>query len=166
MTEQYAINVRVDDEFAERTPTCRLRDAIARTLDQFEVEPGIGVTLLVTDDRAVQKLNQRFRAVDAPTDVLSFPAGEAIADEEPYLGDIVVAFPYTAVHAEADGFPLEDVLVLLAVHGSLHLLGFDHDTIDNQVEMWAVQRETMGQLGASLDVVPPLYDFPVEDDPS
>ena len=122
MTKRYAICVRVDDEFADAAPTCRLREAIAVTMRAHHVPPDAGATLLVTGDDEIRKLNRRFRGVDSPTDVLSFPAvddpGDVLSstEPEPYLGDIVVAFPYTAAHAEQDGHALEDVLILLAVH--------------------------------------------------
>ena len=92
----YEIDVRVDDDYAAHTPVCRMREAVALTLTQHDVPAPSGLTLLVTDDDAVQRLNARYRDVDAPTDVLSFPAEpeelppgvppEAEV-EPPYLGD-------------------------------------------------------------------------------
>jgi len=171
MTERdYVICVRVDALYAEATPSCRLREAIALTLRHGQIPPCTGVTLLVTDDESVHKLNKRFRGVDAPTDVLSFPAVDDLSElvqageEEPYLGDVVVAFPYTAAQAQEDGHDIGDVLVLLAVHGTLHLLGYDHDTPQRQAEMWARQESLLRELGVPPGVMPPLYDFPAEDD--
>ncbi len=167
-TSHYTICVRVDDAYAEQTPTCLVRKAIALTLDRHEVHPRTGVTLLVTGDEEVQKLNRLYRDVDAPTDVLSFPASEegegALPglDEEPYLGDIVVAFPYTALHAREDGHLIDHVLTLLAVHGTLHLLGYDHDSREAQAEMWAQQQAVLEQLAIPASVMPPFYDFPDE----
>ncbi len=171
MTEhQYDVCVRVDALYAEATPTCRLQEAIALTLQHYQVPPRTGVTLLITDDESVRKLNRRFRGVDAPTDVLSFPAVEDLSEleqpgeEGPYLGDMVVAFPYTAAQAREDGHNIADVLVLLAVHGTLHLLGYDHDTPQNQADMWARQEALLRMLGVPASVMPPLYDFPAEDE--
>ncbi len=171
MTEiDYPICIRVDALYADETPTCRLREAIALTLQQHQIPPGTGVTMLVTDDESVRKLNKRFRGVDAPTDVLSFPTVDDLnelrepGEEEPYLGDIVVAFPYTAAQAQEDGHAIADVLVLLAVHGTLHLLGYDHDTPQHQAEMWARQEALLSGLGVPGKVMPPLYDFPAEGD--
>jgi probable rRNA maturation factor len=170
MSDRYCICVRVDDDFAEQTPTCLLRKAIATTLQHYDVAPDIGVTLLVTHDDDVRKLNQRYRGVDSVTDVLSFPAGadDSAAvppgvEEAPYLGDIIVAYPYTARQAGQDSHPLADVLVLLAVHGTLHLLGFDHDNADNQTQMWQAQETILKQLDVSTTVIPPMYDYGGDD---
>ena len=169
-SDTFAICVRVDDAYAEQTPTCLLRRAISLTLERHDVPVTAGVTLLVTGDEDVQKLNRRFRDVDAPTDVLSFPSMEAGespmpgVEEEPYLGDIIVAFPYTALHAHEDGHAIEHVLALLAVHGTLHLLGYDHDDADAQAEMWDLQAEVLTALEIPIEVIPPLYSFDVDED--
>lgn len=167
-SDQYCICVRVDDSFAEFTPTCLLRKAVVATLQQFAVAEDAGVTLLITNDDDVQKLNQRFRAVDAPTDVLSFPTqmddGFTPEEDTHYLGDIVIAYPYSAVQAEDDGHKIGDVLALLAIHGTLHLLGFDHDTTEHQAEMWAAQESILPLINVPVDVLPPLFAFPAEDE--
>lgn len=166
--DKFAICVRVDEAYQDRVPTCALRTAIVRTLQAHEVADDSGITLLVTSDADVHKLNDRYRGIDAPTDVLSFPAAadESLppeSGEQPYLGDIIVAFPYTAAHAQEDGHALDHVLALLAVHGTLHLLGYDHDTAENQNEMWETQAQILAQLDIPPSVMPPLYEFPAED---
>ncbi|MBN2471864.1 MAG: rRNA maturation RNase YbeY [Anaerolineae bacterium] len=169
-TPTYVICVRVDEAYADQTPTCLLRKAIALTLQQHDISDDSGVTLLVTGDEEVRKLNAMYRDVDAPTDVLSFPTAAEQDDFPPgagddlYLGDIIVAFPYTAAHAREDGHALDHVLALLAVHGTLHLLGYDHDTAESQAEMWAQQALVLGQLDIPADVIPPPYDFSAEND--
>ena len=166
MTDAYAICVRVDDAFVEKTPTVRLREAIARTLQRYDAAPGSGVTLLVTNDDAVRSLNRRFLGIDAPTDVLSFPFDDDLPGEEsgPYVGDIIIAHPYTAALAAQSGHDLAHVLILLAVHGTLHLLGFDHDTPENQQAMWLAQEQILEELGVPLDIIPPMADLSVEDE--
>ncbi len=170
MNEPYAVCMRVDDEFAASVPTCRMRAAVLHLLEAYDVAQGTGLTLLVTDDEAVQKLNARYRGVDSPTDVLSFPADDddlpPDLEEAPYLGDILVSYPYTARHAQQDRLPVEDVLVLLAIHGTLHLLGFDHDNAENQAAMWEAQANALQALGISAQVMPAPYDYSGEDDES
>ena len=161
MSEPYGICVRVDDDFAGHVPTCLLRQAIALTMERGRVPPDTGVTLLVTDDEAMRRLNHRFLGIDAPTDVLAFPVGEDDmpgAEDERYLGDIIVAYPYAATCAAEDGHDLAHVLVLLAVHGTLHLLGLDHDTAENQRAMWAAQEDILRALNVPTEVIPPLPD--------
>ena len=79
---------------------------------------------LVSDAR-IRALNRQYRAADKPTDVLSFPSGPA---GDPSLGDIVIATGVARRQAEAAGHALSTELKVLALHGLLHLLGYDHET--------------------------------------
>jgi len=81
------------------------------------------LTILLTTDRHVQSLNRSFRDKDKPTNVLSFPARG-----DDYLGDVAIAYGVTAREAKASGKKTADHAVHLAVHGVLHLIGFDHVT--------------------------------------
>jgi probable rRNA maturation factor len=104
-------------------------------------------------------VNRQFRGIDAPTDVLSFPADEPpieIDDEPPYLGDLIIAYPYASEQAARQGHTLSDSLSLLVVHGTLHLLGYDHDTPEHRAEMWAAQDAALTALGISTAIVPAL----------
>ena len=84
------------------------------------------VTLAFVGERAIRTLNRKFRKRDRPTDVLSFSLGERGADGKFYLGDIVIAVPVAFRQSRAKGHGLDRELRLLAIHGFLHLLGFDH----------------------------------------
>jgi len=84
------------------------------------------VTLAFVGERAIRTLNRRFMKKDRPTDVLSFPLGEKGPDGRFYLGDIVIAVPVAFRQARARGHGLERELRMLAIHGFLHLLGYDH----------------------------------------
>jgi probable rRNA maturation factor len=88
---------------------------------------GPEVTLAFVGERAIQTLNRKFMKKDKPTDVLSFPLGERGPDGKYYLGDIVIAVPVAARQAREKGRGLDRELRVLAVHGFLHLLGYDHD---------------------------------------
>ncbi len=81
------------------------------------------VTVAVTTDARVRALNNRFRRVNAATDVLSFPAGE-----RGELGDIVIAAGVARRQAAAAGHSLATELKVLSLHGLLHLMGYDHET--------------------------------------
>jgi len=84
------------------------------------------VTLAFVGERAIRTLNRKFMKKDRPTDVLSFPLGEKGPDGRFYLGDIVIAVPVAARQAREKGHGLDRELRLLAIHGFLHLVGFDH----------------------------------------
>ncbi|HZN54407.1 MAG TPA: rRNA maturation RNase YbeY [Candidatus Polarisedimenticolaceae bacterium] len=92
------------------------------------------VTILLTGDDEVRRLNARFRARDATTDVLSFPAGEdALADGTRPLGEIAISVPQAERQAAAAGHSLAREVRLLALHGYLHLLGYDHEVDDGEM---------------------------------
>ena len=109
-------------------------------IDQAEL------TLVITSDEAVQALNRTYRDVDAPTDVLSFAAqakqdGFIMPEEEtPYLGDVIISLPVATRQALAAGHRPMDEMLLLAAHGTLHLLGHDHLTQAQKADMWAFTR--------------------------
>lgn len=137
----------------------RLISAADAALAKQSVPKGCGLTIVVTDNDAVKALNRKYRDVDAPTDILSFPAEQPpidLPDEPPYLGDLVIAYPYTLAQAKREGHDPGDSLALLVVHGILHLLGYDHDTMDHREEMWAAQEAVIRSLGISLKIIPAL----------
>ena len=86
------------------------------------------VTLAIASDLRVRALNRRFRRKDAATDVLSFPS-----DERGYLGDIVIAAGVAQRQAREAGHSLQTELRVLALHGLLHLLGYDHEHDDGRM---------------------------------
>jgi probable rRNA maturation factor len=88
------------------------------------------VSLVLTGDRAVRALNARYRGKDRPTDVLSFPGGGAPAE----LGDIVISVDTAARNARTHGRTLGRELDVLALHGFLHVLGYDHETDDGTMD--------------------------------
>tara|TARA_R110002049_G_scaffold260412_2_gene436263 strand:+ start:2513 stop:2983 length:471 start_codon:yes stop_codon:yes gene_type:complete len=87
------------------------------------------VAVRVVDPAEMQDLNRNFRQQDKPTNVLSFPAGEVAglpAEEQTLLGDIVICAPVLRAEAADQGKPLQDHWAHMLVHGTLHLLGYDH----------------------------------------
>lgn len=108
------------------------------------------VTIVLTDDRQMHELNLDYLNVDAPTDVLAFPA--SVSDPETgstYLGDVLISIPRAAEQAQAAGHSLEAEVQLLAVHGILHLLGYDHASAEEKARMWEEQAKVLEQLGLS-----------------
>ena len=108
------------------------------------------MTIVLTDDAQLHELNREYLGVDAPTDVLSFPASESDPETgTPYLGDILISIPRAKQQAEASGHSVEDEVQLLVVHGTLHLLGHDHAEAAEKARMWKAQAEVMSSLGLS-----------------
>jgi probable rRNA maturation factor len=157
----YAIEIRDDLGAGNDFPTDRVITAIGYVLESHGIESGAGLTMVLTSDEQVQEFNAQYRGVDKVTDVLSFPTDplpEEITEEEPYyLGDLAVAYHYTVHQAQEAGHMPEDEFVLLAIHGTLHLLGYDHDTPQNQAEMWDEQSTALRAMGVNLSV--PLFTF-------
>ncbi len=108
----------------------------------------VGVRLV--DDDTIQALNREWRGRDKPTNVLSFPLGDAgpvIDAALPWLiGDIVMSFDTMAAESERDGKPLEHHVVHLAIHAALHLLGHDHEDEDQAATMEAAEVALLAQL--------------------
>jgi len=108
------------------------------------------MTIVLTDDRQLHELNLDYLGVDSPTDVLSFPAGEVDPETEAlYLGDIAISVPRAIQQAQNGGHPVEAEAQLLVVHGTLHLLGYDHSTDEEKAVMWAEQAKVLERLGLS-----------------
>lgn len=123
-----------------------IEDAASRTLTHETVAGD--VTILLGDDAQVRELNRQYLGIDTPTDVLSFPAGEADPDTGvTYLGDVIISVPQASAQARAAGHGLEAEVQLLVVHGVLHLLGHDHAQPESRQRMWAAQAEVLRQLG-------------------
>ncbi|MCA0301052.1 MAG: rRNA maturation RNase YbeY [Proteobacteria bacterium] len=107
--------------------------------------PSLAVAL--ADDRRVRTLNARDRAKDKPTNVLSYPSGEP-PKAGGFLGDIVLARQTVWREAKAQGKTPADHVAHLVVHGTLHLLGHDHETSDADAErMEALERRILARLG-------------------
>lgn len=152
--------IQVDEAFTELVDQDNLRAAIRHLLQQVG-QPTAALTLVVTDDAAVQTLNRDYRGVDAPTDVLSFAAQEEaddvpeLADLPPalaaelanYLGDVIIAYPYASRQAAHYQNSVAAELRLLAVHGVLHLLGYDHATPAEEAAMWTLQSTILAPFG-------------------
>jgi probable rRNA maturation factor len=118
--------------------------ALAHQKDSLDAN----LSVVLTDNRRLHKLNRDYLGIDAPTDVLSFPASESDPDTGArYLGDILISVPYARKGAKEAGHPLESELQLLVVHGVLHLLGHDHAKPKEKATMWKAQREILTQLG-------------------
>jgi probable rRNA maturation factor len=103
------------------------------------------MTIAIVSDARVRALNRTFRKKDKATDVLSFPS-----EESGYLGDVVISSGVAARQAEAAGHPLATELRVLALHGLLHLLGYDHERDDGQMARLERRLRRQGGLREGL----------------
>jgi probable rRNA maturation factor len=150
MTQQpeivFELNVQIAPAFAANLAEAALQDVVRAALRQDPPEGPVSLSLVVTDDAEIQRLNRDYRGIDAPTDVLSFGMGEdQFAPEEQalYLGDIILSYPRAAAQAQEYGHSAQAEVNLLVVHGVLHLLGYDHATAEEEREMWSLQERAL-----------------------
>jgi len=110
-----------------RFPASRIRLLANRVLRAVGASAG-SVSILLTRDDEMRRLNRRFRDKDRSTDVLSFPMGEGVPSGAAYLGDIAISVEAAARQARATRRKTGEEIQLLVLHGLLHLLGYDHET--------------------------------------
>jgi probable rRNA maturation factor len=117
----------------------------------LELDDRFNVSLLFTNDAAMQALNQKWRGKDKPTNVLSFPSGDGPAGSDiEMLGDIALALETVTREAEGEGKTFDHHLTHLLVHGFLHLLGYDHETGEEDAEeMETLERAILAHLAIS-----------------
>ncbi|NLY30917.1 MAG: rRNA maturation RNase YbeY, partial [Firmicutes bacterium] len=118
----------------------------------------VEVSILLCDNQQIQELNRDYRGKNEPTDVLSFPqeevgAGEevfiqmpALSDEPVLLGDVVISLEKAEEQAQAYGHSFEREVGYLLTHGLLHLLGLDHSTEDERLQMREKEEEVLTEL--------------------
>lgn len=156
--------LRVEVVKAVRAPLAPafLRSVLAAAVEEPVVAASAGpdaeLTVRVTGDRELRRLNREFLGEDHATDVLSFPSGgtadagaDAGAPARPigprYLGDLALSWPAVGRQAAAFGHPPEAEAALLAVHGLLHLLGWDHASPTEEREMTALTLACLARSG-------------------
>ena len=133
---------------AEREAKKILREAIAEAAAAASTPTG-ELAIVLTDDSAIRALNRDWRGKDEATNVLSFPAPATSGDNDvvTLLGDIVIAYETTAREAAAENKPFGHHLAHLAVHGFLHLVGYDHETDQEADAMEQLETMILARLG-------------------
>ena len=147
------VHTQVDSTYARQLKRSRLREAVQAAFQSAGEMHSGELTLVITDDAHIQTLNRQYRGVDTPTDVLSFGAADgtpgfaAAPPAAGYLGDVVISYPRAVEQAGAYAHPEEEELLLLIVHGVLHLLGFDDEDPREKERMWYAQNAALAALG-------------------
>ena len=124
---------------AERT----VREAIAAAAAMLSTAGG-EVSIVLTDDEAIRALNREWRGIDKPTNVLSFPASKT--GESRLLGDIVIAYETLRREGDDEDRDFLHHLAHLAVHGFLHLSGYNHETDEQAEAMEGIESKIMTRL--------------------
>ncbi len=140
------IDIQVDEGFGFPIEMELLEKAVCETLAEVG-QANVGMAIVMTGDEQLQRLNKQYLGIDAPTDVLSFPADYQDPDSgERYLGDILISIPRAQAQAQANAQPVSAEILLLAVHGVLHLLGYDHADETETNIMWTLQARILARL--------------------
>jgi len=146
------IFLEIDPKFSESSDFPNFRNCALAVFQEQGIHPESEITIVIVDDDEIQRLNREFLAQGKPTDVLAFPAGHIDPDtEHRNFGDVIISYPRAEVQAIAGGHQLSSELSLLAVHGVLHLLGFDHDLPESEIKMWQVQTKILSKLGIEIN---------------
>ena len=134
-----------------------VRFAVEATLAYEGISRDLEVSVTFTDDEGIRKLNRSFRKIDKATDVLSFPlfdfeGDDPLCDElDDMLGDIVISLERAGAQADEYGHSFEREVAFLTVHSMLHLLGYDHETSEeDELDMRRRQTAVMEMLGLAV----------------
>ena len=126
--------VFISDDQRERFVDCELLEIQGRNILFFLECENQELSVLLTDDKKIRELNKKYRGQDRATDVLSFPQTEGEENEPNYhlMGDVVISTVTAKRQASQHGLSLEEEIVLLLIHGILHLLGFNHERSEEE----------------------------------
>lgn len=152
---RHQVDVRVDAPFRREVGEEWVRVIVGRVL-AAERAPRAGVSVRIAGDTLVRRLNRRYRGEDAPTDVLSFALSEGPRDfvlppgAVLPLGEIVLSLPAARRQARDAGRPLLMEVAHLLTHGVLHLLGYDHQTEDDERRMRSREENLLSAMGNDI----------------
>jgi len=141
------MSIEIANESGVEVDSAAIQSVARHALDEMGVNPLAELSILLVDAEYMAELNHRWMDGDGPTDVLAFPMDESSVDHGPgeaagepaLLGDIVLCPDVAAKQAAQAGHSARDELALLTVHGTLHLLGYDHAEPDEEQEMFGLQ---------------------------
>ena len=140
--------VFINDDQRERFVDCELLKIQGRNILFFLGCGNQELSVLLTDDKKIRELNKKYRGQDRATDVLSFPQNEGEENEPDYhlMGDVVISTVTAKRQASQHGLSLEEEIVLLLIHGILHLLGFNHERSEEACHMKKKTRELFDHI--------------------
>jgi probable rRNA maturation factor len=142
------IDIRAQSPLWEAQPLAgqTVRDAVIAAASALSTAGG-EVSIVLTDDSVIRALNRDWRGIDKPTNVLSFPAaGQKAGEDARLLGDIIIAYETLERECDDENRIFLHHLAHLAVHGFLHLIGYDHQTDTQAKEMEGLECKIMMRL--------------------
>ena len=149
------LGIQIDKEFRKHLKEEWLQRVVEHCLTVRDFDSEVELSLLITNNETVRELNQRYRGIDEPTDVLSFALTEGEPDNCPFitppdgvlhLGEVIISYPQAVRQAEGAGHKVDQELALLIIHGVLHLLGYEHDEPDREKEMRELEEKVLSEV--------------------
>ena len=145
MTEN-EINISIESEFSRELDEQWLNDIVITILNEINPSDKVELGITITDNETVRQLNRDYRNLDEYTDVLAFHMPNSSTeniefqfvpppDDINHLGDIVISYPQTVKQAREQGHQATEELLILVIHGILHLFGYDHELPEEEVIM-------------------------------
>lgn len=154
------ITIQINKKFKDQLSSSYLEEITAKIFSFLKIEPQSDLSILIETDSVLKKLNNLYREINLPTDVLSFESDE-INPETGFssLGDIAISFPSAERQALEAKHPVENEVILLLVHAILHLSGYDHNTKEEKQEMWSEQQAILDSIGIKINRISGDEDF-------
>ena len=147
------INVLIDGDFEGCPEASWLRRVAEQVLTAQGADSDVELGLVITSQERVRQLNKSYRGKDEPTDVLAFymtsAAGEIFVvppDGVHHLGEVIISFPRAVIQAEEHHHSIKKELAILIIHGVLHLLGYDHEELEQERQMREREAEILSYI--------------------
>ena len=151
------INILIEEDLEIAVDVECLQKIVETTLAAENAPSNIEISLVITGQERIQELNREYRGQDRPTDVLSFSMTEQKVDEDMvpflgppdgmlHLGEVIISYPQALIQAEEGILSIRKEMAVLAVHGVLHILGYDHEKSELEPAMKAREGEILAQL--------------------
>ncbi len=147
------LDITIDELFEDRVSEEWLRRVVGRVMTAEKVDYPAELSLLITGDDTMRKLNRKYRGIDRTTDVLSFAFQEesdfpALPGGAVQLGEVIISFPQASRQSEDHGHSLNFEMAVLTIHGVLHLLGYNHENDKEEQMMRTREAEILAKLTA------------------
>ena len=160
---RHAVDITISPEISPEVKKAWVRTVALKALQLQRIMEQAELSITLTTDEEVKRLNEQYRGIALSTDVLSFPMESTPSGQEAFvapegvrmLGDVVVSYPQAVRQAAEYGHSIEREVAFLIVHGILHLLGMDHEAPDEEKEMFSRQEEVLQSLGLTRDLATP-----------
>ena len=147
----WILNITIEEPFDGQLSEEWFRQVVEQLMLTEAVDQSVELSLLITDDETVHELNREYRKIDRTTDVLAFAFQEesdfpTTPDGVVQLGEVIISCPQAIRQAEEHGHPPKHEMAVLTVHGALHLLGYDHQSDEEEQMMKSRETEILIKL--------------------